>query len=374
MLDFLRRLGTTLLATLAGAIVLPLFVIARKISIIPLALLGLFKNLFRYTREAYQTGNYNRGVIKSTLEIAGTALHISLHLIWNLGIVIPLYPIFLAWNIGKGIILGRATGFQGLSGFCKNQFSQLVSYFTKATDLEQRSVIDIVYIYIANNQTHFQDHVQINTGVNLNGLELSPEELTTLRANHQQPKLTSVEIAQLEQDHNQEIKDLIATYNNLHTRLEQDVCPILFDRPEKNETVLLVKYYQRDEQWLPIPNSSYIFDKSSLQGWLAGHSPHPNTRDSITNPAQYEGCPTRYKSYPYYSSADSTSGNSEELSGMATALRAHISSQPRRVVAITTEKNNLRAARTSYYGTLLFNAPKRADDEEVDVDATFSPA
>jgi hypothetical protein len=155
-------------------------------------------------------------------------------------------------------------------------------------------------------------------------VELSDLDFKELK-NSLQPVLSDTEIQSLEAFNHEKIQSLLHKYKEFKLDLETKDCPILFERPEIKETVLLVKQFKQHDQWYCIPNSSCIFDKESLKTWFSNHNTHPNTRDKINDAnALYEHCPVRYKYHPFYSSQeDAQSGIvSAELSQQAQYLRS----------------------------------------------------
>ena len=184
-------------------------------------------------------------------------------------------------------------------------------------------------------------------------LQIDPTQWENLQA-IQAPLLTQDEISRLESMSDQPVA--LGVYKDLLSRLEENVCPLLIEGPEKKEAVLLTKQYQNQGgPWLPVPNSSKVYDKESLQQALAihGQMTHPTSRDLISTPSAYElypHAPTRYVWHKYYVNEGAVSGISQELSGQAQELRGRLDSAPRPTAQLTPSKVELiRCARLAFF-------------------------
>ena len=119
-------------------------------------------------------------------------------------------------------------------------------------------------------------------------------------------------------------------------RLETDTCSILADRPERDNTILLVKQYKDGDRWFPVPGVVNVHDKESLQTWLVGreglpgNAVHPSNRDLILAPPRYQvgliTYETRYIFHPYYVAEEGVDqpGVSHEVNQFTAILRARL--------------------------------------------------
>jgi len=124
------------------------------------------------------------------------------------------------------------------------------------------------------------------------------------------------------------IKEHVEHYKVLQM-LATEKCAILQDRPEnKQDTILLVKQYQKDRVWLPVPLGTHVFDKDSLKQWLLEHAVHPLTRDKMTQPSDYEAdnvlYPARYIVHDYYLDKSYPHGFSQEMADLTATLRTSL--------------------------------------------------
>lgn len=190
-------------------------------------------------------------------------------------------------------------------------------------------------------------------------MALLPSEVKVLKDVYiQQRPLTAVEIAKLKSDPTQIIKEKTRAYLDLQ-RLITEECPVSFERPERDSTILLVKqYYQPDEKkWLPVPKMAYIFDQSSLDDWVTRNPVNPLGSDPLErdatkkmNPDKFPDCyyfvhdgmskvryDTRYVFHNYYVDEHESKhhvvidgerkemGFCQEVNQLTTELRAHLS-------------------------------------------------
>ncbi|WP_133127914.1 hypothetical protein [Legionella nagasakiensis] len=166
------------------------------------------------------------------------------------------------------------------------------------------------------------------TEMQFNALQLPHAEVRALKSG-QLPPLTEEELSMLQATGDIQIKAMVERYRNLQ-RLETENCSIVLERPEREDTILLVKQYQQDGQWLPVPGVVNVFDKSSLKMYFVGNETtrgngiHPLNRDNILTPSNYadaEGTsyPTRYVMHHYY--VDSGCGISQEVNQLTAKLR-----------------------------------------------------
>ncbi|MFY7697381.1 MAG: hypothetical protein ACOVQX_00940 [Legionella sp.] len=58
-------------------------------------------------------------------------------------------------------------------------------------------------------------------------------------------------------------------------------------------------YFDQDNYWKTIPNSFCVFSKSGFDDLCEHRGKHPVLRDSLLEPQDYNGCKTRYITYPY---------------------------------------------------------------------------
>lgn len=149
-------------------------------------------------------------------------------------------------------------------------------------------------------------------------LHLSAKEIWEIEQNDK--RLDDNEITLIKSSNNNEINELFNRYEALIERLDKDECPVSLGRPEKDNTIVLMKQYYINNQWLPVPNSSTIFDKESLNVTLSTHTNHPLTRDSFLSPPNYEGHETRHRIHPYYTNSK-PDGISQELNCLCHELR-----------------------------------------------------
>ncbi len=158
------------------------------------------------------------------------------------------------------------------------------------------------------------------TDVQFQQVQLRGAELTSLIRSFSVP-LSQDELRRLEQ--NPDASNELQRYRNL-LRLKTDECCILQDRPEDNETVLLVKQYQVSNEWLSVPGVVSVQDRESLRGYLLTDARHPTNRDSIINPPRYVtgnvSYPTRYVIHPYYIGPD-FAGVAQEVNLLTLHLR-----------------------------------------------------
>lgn len=159
-------------------------------------------------------------------------------------------------------------------------------------------------------------------------------------------QLNNEEITSLQNSQITEITSLLEEYLQLKQRLSEDECPILCERPSIENTIVLMKQYRNENDvWLPIPNTSVIFDKPSLT--QLHHQVHPLTRDSLITPSEYElngtQYPTRYRFHRYYSDSNPPLEMSQALNQMALTLKSRLQDLPAPRVSLTLEE--LRAVR-----------------------------
>ena len=166
--------------------------------------------------------------------------------------------------------------------------------------------------------------------LNIETLAHTAEEISEITASSIH-LLTQSETAALANINDMQIRTLLLAYNNVKERLETNECPVSLCRPEKENTVVLVKQYHQEESWLSLPNGSIIIDRESLKGICINNPRHPTTRDSLESPRQYElnnvRHETRYRYHDYYVSEKET-GISQELHMKGAVLRARLLAQP----------------------------------------------
>jgi hypothetical protein len=166
-------------------------------------------------------------------------------------------------------------------------------------------------------------------------LELSTDEYQQLIA-EQQSALSEQEMALL-QNADGLTKQNLESYKNLQ-RLKNDNCPILQGRPEIADTVVLMKQYKRNGEWLPVPGVSHIFDRDTLKGAMLVDGLHPTQegarslnqdepvrRDKLINPVKYtigaDEYETRYRLHNYYPSDHAERGVNQEENQLLKQLR-----------------------------------------------------
>lgn len=217
-------------------------------------------------------------------------------------------------------------------------------------NLYQRPQIDFTP-FEGMHREFFRHLPQSNPGVP-KPLDLTAEEFSVL-VNNQHRLFNADERTLLRSISNAEIKKTVDNYLTLWDRLEETgECSILLRRPEKENAVLLVKLYSRDGRDYPVPLSSYLFDKDSLEEWVSVNTTSPITKqpvtgDSIHTPSLYEGHTTRYVRHPYYANSESTSGISQELSDLAGILKPHLDLL---LKPAESERDRVIAARLRFYG------------------------
>ncbi len=312
------RFLKALFAGLIASITFPLIYVLKIVTFFPILILGGLKNLIRYTREAWQTGWFGRFIMKSLAELIRLTLSIAINILWYAGVVYSFYPFFLAWQIIRGLNCSFVAGIGGVIADCTAELHQIAENFNHAINLERGTVVALSF-----------DRALSNTGIARDKLELSEAAFNKLKAN-QLPPLSDEEKAQLERVKDQAIKNTFIQYKDLRARLEPESreCCITWEILTQENTVLLVKLYQRGEEELPVPNSSFVYDKAGLTEWFAARGTHPETRDVILAPPVYEGCRTRYVHYSYYASSDLTSGVSQELNDKIAVLRPYLVQHP----------------------------------------------
>lgn len=163
-------------------------------------------------------------------------------------------------------------------------------------------------------------------------LELSAAEINAIKIKRLAP-LSAEELTLLEGDAS--IARELAAYKALQ-RLETDDCGLLLSRPERLDTILLVKQYKTSAgKWLPVPGVVNIYDKDMLKAWFvggedhSGNATHPINRDAIKNPSPYEldgiEYETRYVFHSYYPQDEAEGpGMCEERNLLTATLRARL--------------------------------------------------
>lgn len=164
-------------------------------------------------------------------------------------------------------------------------------------------------------------------------LELSCAELEKIIDARQIP-LTPEEIADL-QGSDLLTQRLLAQYENIQ-RLKDDSCVILQSRPDPENTILLMKQYFRNGEWVPVPGVSHIFDREALKEAMKTNGVHPTVssspnsphRDRILTPGKYtigaEEFTTRYRYHDYYPCCDQEHGVSQEENQLLVLLRKRL--------------------------------------------------
>ena len=157
-------------------------------------------------------------------------------------------------------------------------------------------------------------------------LQLPATEITEM-SNLQLPLLTTEEVVALQVAG---VSAQLAAYNNLR-RLETDICPILQERPEREDTILLVKQYEitveHEKRWVPIPGAVHIYSNNMLKGYCLVNAIHPINQDLIQQPSVFKvngvTHQTRYIVHPYYVN-DAGTGISQEVIQLTALLREHL--------------------------------------------------
>ena len=205
-------------------------------------------------------------------------------------------------------------GFIGVFDECADIYNRVVFLY--------RAVLDRAVLLDAPGALGAPVYVAAPLAVNA-VVNLTENEFAMLQTS-QQPQLTADEIRQLKAYADTTITAKVDNYESLLSRLESGECPVLWERPAKENTLLVVKQYQRDGQWECVPGSSYVFDKNAWARSIALNlyqPKHPMTNDRVDQPSYYNNYPTRYVTHRYYANASSTSGISQELSDKAAELR-----------------------------------------------------
>lgn len=166
-------------------------------------------------------------------------------------------------------------------------------------------------------------------------LQMPADELRLLKG-AQQSALTSEEIERLESLNDATINRLLERYKDLN-QLGSTNCCISFDIPDREDAVLLVKQYQKDGQWLPVPGLTTVFDTTYIKTHFVGNDTtrgnriHPLTRDNVLTPSLYEEggreYPTRYRMHPLYLE-ESGPCVSQELNLVTANLRERLQPKP----------------------------------------------
>lgn len=151
----------------------------------------------------------------------------------------------------------------------------------------------------------FENHQPQSDHFSLESIALSAPEFNALKADYvRQKPLTKAELARLRSDSTVKIK--VEAYTNLE-RLIADDCAISIERPNRDNTILLVKQYCKPDidkpgskKWLPVPNMAYIFDKDELAGWVAKNPVNPIGYDPLERNKTLELNPVGFPDH-YYS-------------------------------------------------------------------------
>lgn len=212
-------------------------------------------------------------------------------------------------------------------------FSSMLSHAFESAALPGAEGVDFQRILEQLGEQATNAARQPMTEEQFNALEMSTADVRALKS-EQLPPLSSEQLAMLEKADDVQIKAMVERYKNLQ-RLETDNCSILADRPERDDTILLVKQYQKDGQWLPVPAAAHIFDKSALKMAMVGNTGtrgngiHPVTREKIMEPSEYTDVDgicyrtTRYVFHPYYVDA-SGPGISQEINQVTAYLNQYL--------------------------------------------------
>lgn len=209
-------------------------------------------------------------------------------------------------------------------------------------------------------RAHNEDQADANdhTTTTFESLELSTVEVQAIKNNQQAP-LDADERAQLESiKHCTTANEpttgqaVLDRYDALLRKLAE-TCPILCDMPENDSAILLVKQYYQDGVWKNAPQSSTVFDKTSLKRWYAIKQIHPSTNDPLiikgdAHPSEHHGCETRYVFHSLYptKNADALSQELNEQLIQIRAILLHVSEEK-------ATPNSTRAPRTNTSG--LYN-------------------
>ena len=174
------------------------------------------------------------------------------------------------------------------------------------------------------------DEIDLPTEEQFDRLALTENEVTAIGDDQQ--VLLDDEMTLLQSSVEPETTHLLTAYCNLKQRLDNDECPILFDRPERADSIIMVKQYFRDNQWLPVPTQSTLFDKNMLKNSFLSDPRHPMTRDSFISPKKHTvedtAYETRYRFHNLYIDG-LTPGISQELNVMGAQLKALLQTMPR---------------------------------------------
>ena len=204
------------------------------------------------------------------------------------------------------------------------------------TASDERETVDIQAAIDASNEQARVDALAPATQSQFNSLELTSNEFAALKAAHQMP-LTEKERNMIRAIGNPTINESLDHYEERQRELKSANCPFLFDRPDPENTILLVKQYQLAGEWKAVPAGSWIMDRASLGKYCTsadyGKTENPNNRDNIMSPQRYEGNETRYRFHSFYPAQSQAStffnphseGLSQELNQQVSFLRACIS-------------------------------------------------
>lgn len=154
----------------------------------------------------------------------------------------------------------------------------------------------------------FENHQHQSDHFSLESIALSAREFNALKADYvRQKPLTKAELATLRSDSTDStVKIKVDAYTNLE-RLITDECSISIERPNRENTILLVKQYCKldpdkpgTKKWLPVPNMAYIFDKAQLSDWVAQNPLNPIGSDPLERDKTLQLNPVDFPDH-YYS-------------------------------------------------------------------------
>jgi len=180
------------------------------------------------------------------------------------------------------------------------------------------------------------DYANVQQGVNppditFESYQCTEEEMNIIRSNQQPPLsrkerklLKALQKCQLPESTNAEktVGDLRRNYQHLNYRLAKEDCPIMAVRPENESTILVVKQYYKDGQWLSVPKQSIIFDREAMRTWYNSNPVNPThiNRELFANPPRYKGYRTQYRFHSYDPSQENTN-HSQELNELLLDIR-----------------------------------------------------
>lgn len=136
--------------------------------------------------------------------------------------------------------------------------------------------------------------IEVMTAAEFKAFELTPSDMNstafdpTFGSRHAITKILSErEYSTLNDMGNSDptVKALMTRYNEVKTYINTGECIIGKYTPEHNDKIVLVKQYRKNDVWLPVPNSSTIFEREYLRllccESITQQLTHPGHRDHL---------------------------------------------------------------------------------------------